>query len=97
MDHYIVLLGIIILLILIKISWAEYIMMSKNPTRYRKKFLDPKIRREIVYEVLHKIYTDPFFASNNRKDTIKKIKTVVTGYLKDSEDENAVNRKNKGR
>lgn len=93
MDHYIVLLGLIILIILAKISWAEYVMMSKNPSKYRKGFMDPKIRREVVYEVLHKIYTDPFFATKNNRDTVTKIKSVVKGYLKDSEDENAPNRK----
>jgi len=97
MDNYIVLYGLLILVVFIKTSWIEYILMSHNPSKYRKGFMDNTSRREIVFEILHKIYTHPTFNNRSKSsvsDNIETIRSVVKQYLKDSENnENTRNRK----
>jgi predicted transcriptional regulator len=98
MDNYIVLYGLVVLIVFIKISWIEYIIMRKNPSNYRKDFVDNTTRREIIFEILHKIYTHPTFSNRNKTsvtENINTIRSVVKEYLKDSEsnDENTKHRK----
>ena len=99
MDNYIVLYGLTILIVFIKISWIEYLVMRRNPSKYRKDFVDNVTRREIIFEILHKIYTHPTFSNRNKSsvtENINTIRSVVTEYLKDSEsgNENTKHRKN---
>lgn len=101
MDNYIVLYSILVLIIVIKTSWLEYLFMRKNPSNYRKEFLSDMLRREIVFELLHKFYTHPKFSKKNKTsitDNIEDIRSVVKDYLKDCENEgineNSRNRKN---
>ena len=98
MDNYIVLYGLVILIVFIKISWMEYFIMRKNPSNYRKDFVDNTTRREIIFEILHKIYTHPTFSNRNKtsvSENINTIRSVVKDYLKDCEsnDENTKHRK----
>lgn len=102
MDNYIVLYGLTILIVLIKVSWIEYLVMRRNPSKYRKDFVCNTTRREIIFDILHKIYTHPKFSNRNKNsvsDNIETIRSVVTEYLKDSESvhENTKYRKDKGR
>jgi hypothetical protein len=101
MDNYIVLYGLLVIVIVVKTSWLEYLFMRKNPSKYRKEFLSDKLHREIVFELLHKFYTHPKFSNKNKTsvtDNIETIRSVVRDYLKDTEYEgepkNARNRKN---
>lgn len=92
MDNYIVLYGLLVLIIFIKISWVEYTLMRKNPSKYRKLFVCHTTRREIIFEILHKIYTHPKFSNRNKtsvSENIETIRSVVTEYLKDSESTHA--------
>lgn len=73
--------------------------MRRNPSKYRKDFVDNVTRREIIFEILHKIYTHPTFNNRNKSsvtENINTIRSVVTEYLKDSEsgNENTKHRKN---
>lgn len=73
--------------------------MRRNPSKYRKDFVDNVTRREIIFEILHKIYTHPTFSNRNKSsvtENINTIRSVVTEYLKDSEsgNENTKHRKN---
>jgi len=97
MDNYIVLFGLIVLVVFIKASWVEYIMMSSNPSNYRKSFLDYLMRREMIFELLHKIYTHPKFTNRDKSSITKNIdiiRSVVKDYLKDNEQSNSENTKN---
>jgi len=102
MDNYIVLYGIVVFVVFIKYAWIEYIVMRKNPSKYRKDFVSNTTRREIIFEILHKLYTHPTFTKGNKSsvtDNITTIRSVVKQYLKDSEsnNENPKDRKNKSR
>tara|TARA_B110000483_G_C18097863_1_gene504610 strand:+ start:904 stop:1212 length:309 start_codon:yes stop_codon:yes gene_type:complete len=102
MDNYIVLYGLVIFVVFIKYAWIEYIVMRKNPSKYRKDFVCNTTRREIVFGILHKLYTHPTFTKGNKSsvtDNIESIRSVVKQYLKDSEsiDENSKHREDKGR
>lgn len=100
MDNYLVLYGLTILIVFIKVSWIEYLIMRKNPSKYRKSFVENTSRREIIFELIHKLYTHPNFSKNKNKtsvnENINTIRSVVKEYLKDCEtnDENTEHRKN---
>ena len=49
MDNYIVLYGIVVFVVFIKYAWIEYIVMRKNPSKYRKDFVSNTTRREIIF------------------------------------------------
>ena len=102
MDNYVVLYGALVLIVFIKYAWIEYIVMRKNPSKYRKDFVCDTTRREIIFDILHKLYTHPTFSKGSKttvSDNISTVRSVVNQYLKDSEskNENSKHRKNKGR
>ena len=103
MDNYIVLYGLLVLVVFIKTSWIEYLLMSKNPSKYRKGFIDNTARRETVFEIIHKLYTHPKLINKNNKNSVSNnmydIRQVIKEYLKDCEhnDENTKDRQSKGR